>query len=934
MRPFAFTQFPSRRSLWGLLAALAAVLCLTLAAGLAEAQESEQDPATVEAVKIVSDAGDDDTYVLDDVIRIRVTFSAAVDVTGTPRLKIDMDQAAWGEKWAKYTSGSGSASLIFSHTVVQPNLSTQGIAVLANSLELNGGTIGWGSVAADLSHDRLRHSPKHKVDWRRSPGAPTVTDVAISSDAGGDGTYALGETIRITLSFSEAVEVTGTPQVAIDMDRGAWGRKQASYESGTGTASLTFAHTVVEPNLSTQGIAVLANTLALNGGTIRSASSQTNAGLAHRRLNHDSDHKVDWRLAPQTDAACELIAPSSVTGLGIARGAVISWTVPEGLPEACEAIGVTVGATNSEGLSLEVRLDDPQARRHVLRGLEPGEYRFHARMEYAEGPSKRIVPRQGNTVPAICNVSLTVKPHDRNAISGRWTHAVDTPTGCVAGPHIEYQYKRSSDDYFMEYGQYPSQQQMDPGLPSFIAYGLRPYVGYDFRVVAVDAAGQQHTSNVASATIVSDNPSATADPNSPGNVRVHADSSSGAFVQWGLPEIGSGRTLSAYVVEWRSGTAPAMTTVVDDSGDGEGFFQGRRFRITGLTNGEPYTVRVAARTYLTGDTGMTTSDAWSLPAPRIVAWSEPTQVWFVPGSPVHSSSGRVFMTADSNKRLTTSIICSVSSDGGAIDRINCPAGTFVSLEADGEIRVFAEATHDGVVTTSPTSIGSSGGPAGGFGVYASGGDGELLVEWGSATTGLALGTLDAYIVQHRLQNTDGTWPDWPTGEVKAASDHTHTFTGLTNGTWQVRVRGRTDGDDGDPGTTDTARLGFTSNVVTVTLASDNDEAPGEFANVRVTPGDSQSLVVEWQPPSGGALVHAYQVRYRPKSAGASYTESEMLYPPQTRSLCGSYDGCENPRRYEITGLTGGQDYDVAIRAFNANGAGEWVYTLTQNIPND
>ena len=353
MRPFAFTLFPSRRSLWGLLAALAAVLCLTLAAGLAEAQESEQDPATVEAVKIVSDAGDDDTYVLDDVIRIRVTFSAAVDVTGTPRLKIDMDQAAWGEKWANYTSGSGSASLIFSHTVEQPNLSTQGIAVLANSLELNGGTIGWGSVAADLSHDRLRRSPKHKVDWRRSPGAPTVTDVAISSDAGGDGTYALGETIRITLSFSEAVEVTGTPQVAIDMDRGAWGRKQASYESGTGTASLTFAHTVVEPNLSTQGIAVLANTLALNGGTIRSASSQTNAGLAHRRLNHDGDHKVDWRLAPRDG---------------------------RGVRADCAVFGDRIGDRQGSGDQLDgarepgggVQGDRSYRGRHELGGPEPG----------------------------------------------------------------------------------------------------------------------------------------------------------------------------------------------------------------------------------------------------------------------------------------------------------------------------------------------------------------------------------------------------------------------------------------------------------------------------------------------------------------------------------------------------------------------------------
>ena len=39
----------------------------------------------------------------DETIRVALTFSEAVDVNtagGTPRLKIDMDPADWGEKWA------------------------------------------------------------------------------------------------------------------------------------------------------------------------------------------------------------------------------------------------------------------------------------------------------------------------------------------------------------------------------------------------------------------------------------------------------------------------------------------------------------------------------------------------------------------------------------------------------------------------------------------------------------------------------------------------------------------------------------------------------------------------------------------------------------------------------------------------------------------
>ena len=59
--------------------------------------------------------------------------------------------------------------------------------------------------------------------------------------------------------------------------------------------TLTFTHTVVEPNYSTQGIAVLANSLELNGGAIRSSAAQVDADLSHIRLEHNADHKVDWQ---------------------------------------------------------------------------------------------------------------------------------------------------------------------------------------------------------------------------------------------------------------------------------------------------------------------------------------------------------------------------------------------------------------------------------------------------------------------------------------------------------------------------------------------------------------------------------------------------------------------------------------------------------------
>ena len=294
----------------GLAAMLLALAGLLLGPELTQAQNGAP---TVTGVAVSSVAGDDDTYLLGETIRMTLTFSETVNVTGTPRLKIDMDPADWGEKWAGYDSGSGTASLTFTHEVVEPNLSTQGIAVLENTLELNGGSIKSASsqTDADLSHTGLAHNPRHKVDWRRSPPAPTptpeptptptpppapaVTEVEITSNAGDDDTYLLGETIRITVTFSEVVDVTGAPRLKIDMDPAEWGEKQVAYHSGSGTAQLTFAHTVVEPNLSTQGISVLENSLELNGGVIKSASSDTDAELSHDGRDHDPSHKVDWQ---------------------------------------------------------------------------------------------------------------------------------------------------------------------------------------------------------------------------------------------------------------------------------------------------------------------------------------------------------------------------------------------------------------------------------------------------------------------------------------------------------------------------------------------------------------------------------------------------------------------------------------------------------------
>ena len=117
--------------------------------------------------------------------------------------------------------------------------------------------------------------------------APTVSRVAMTSDPGTDRTYAVDDEIQVTVTFSETVEVTGTPQLRLEL---GGGRRTADYEGGSGTAALVFAYKVADGESDTDGMGIEAD--SLSGGTIRD-EARNNAELDHDGLAADSGHKVD-----------------------------------------------------------------------------------------------------------------------------------------------------------------------------------------------------------------------------------------------------------------------------------------------------------------------------------------------------------------------------------------------------------------------------------------------------------------------------------------------------------------------------------------------------------------------------------------------------------------------------------------------------------------
>ena len=123
--------------------------------------------------------------------------------------------------------------------------------------------------------------------------APTVTAVAITSSPGTDNTYTTLDSITVGVTFSEAVTVTGTPRITLDIG----GTERTAEYSGDGSSAATqsFSYTVQPVDQDDDGIAVAANALALNGGTIQATDDSAAAALAHSAMTF-SGHRVDTEL--------------------------------------------------------------------------------------------------------------------------------------------------------------------------------------------------------------------------------------------------------------------------------------------------------------------------------------------------------------------------------------------------------------------------------------------------------------------------------------------------------------------------------------------------------------------------------------------------------------------------------------------------------------
>jgi predicted alternative tryptophan synthase beta-subunit len=205
------------------------------------------------------------TYGVGQVVDIRVLFTTAVTVTGTPQITLETGAS---DAVVNYSSGSGSNTLVFNYTVAAGHASADLDYVATTSLALNGGTIKDGAgnnanvtLPAPGAAGSLGANKALVIDTT----VPTVTNVTSNL---ANGTYGVGQVVDVRVTFSESVNVTGTPQITLET-----GTTDAvvNYSSGSGSNTLVFNYTVASGHTSADLDYVATTSLALNSGTIKDA---------------------------------------------------------------------------------------------------------------------------------------------------------------------------------------------------------------------------------------------------------------------------------------------------------------------------------------------------------------------------------------------------------------------------------------------------------------------------------------------------------------------------------------------------------------------------------------------------------------------------------------------------------------------------------------
>ncbi|MCK5111585.1 MAG: YbhB/YbcL family Raf kinase inhibitor-like protein [Arcobacteraceae bacterium] len=223
-------------------------------------------------------------YHIGENLKIRVIFSKAVEVTGTPYLNINLDGTV---KKAKYISGSGTKVLYFEYMIKNGDSAQNGISINANiKLDSNSMIKDKATLLnTNNAFEAIGANANHKVDTTKAG----IDSITIISTPTASSTYTKAENITLAVKFTQSVIVTNTPTLKLVIGEDI---VEALYKDGNNSDTINFVYTVEDNSLDLDGISIPKDTISLGTNANITNSNQT-VFLSNAEISNIADQKVN-----------------------------------------------------------------------------------------------------------------------------------------------------------------------------------------------------------------------------------------------------------------------------------------------------------------------------------------------------------------------------------------------------------------------------------------------------------------------------------------------------------------------------------------------------------------------------------------------------------------------------------------------------------------
>ena len=313
------------------------------------AQISYTDPANDQSTGVVQDAGGNDLVSFTDTavittpiilgfavsdtvssngtalgkageaVTVAVSFSADVTLTASKTYTVSVQVGSNPSEFFNATleTGSGTQTAGSSYNFTGTLPSTTGLST--SNLQLTDLTFpASASIVAGSQSLTQKTYALASTAYTVDSLAPTVSSIAlVAKDEKSGQSYAVlntGDTVDVAVTFSEAVTITGSPTVTLNV---GGVNRTATFDSninGTTSSKKFFRYTVAAGDTDANGISIAANALALNGGSITDTAGNT-ATITHAQVADNSTYSIDTTTPVfSSGATATAIAENSAAG--------------------------------------------------------------------------------------------------------------------------------------------------------------------------------------------------------------------------------------------------------------------------------------------------------------------------------------------------------------------------------------------------------------------------------------------------------------------------------------------------------------------------------------------------------------------------------------------------------------------------------------------